>query len=115
MLQFSVIVVVSARKQSTFDTNLVLVFQAISPSPETTGKHQNENFSKILSIYTGIFAMIAYQFLCLEKKNKNKLRPFKTDLTEKIVFICLGYSEPPVFQVLCTIVMQNGKRRKETR
>lgn len=70
MLQFSVIVVVSARKQSTFDTNLVLVFQAISPSPETIRKHQNENFSKILSTYIGIFAMIAYQFLCLEKKKK---------------------------------------------
>lgn len=55
MLQFSVIVVVSASKQSTFDTNLVLVFQAISPSPETIGKHQNESFHKILSIYTGIF------------------------------------------------------------
>lgn len=100
MLQFSVIVVVSARKQSTFDTNLVLVFQAISPSPETIGKHQNESFHKILSIYTGIFFSDNLS-IPLEKK-KDKLRPVKTDWNKKIIFICLGYSEPPLFQVLCT-------------
>lgn len=62
--------------------NEVLVFQDISLSPETTGKQQNENFNKILSIYTGNMAMIAYQFLCLKKV---EWRTVRMDSTNRIL------------------------------
>lgn len=45
-------------------------------------------------------AMIAYLFLRLKKA---KLRTVRMDFTNKIMFICLGFSEQTVFPVLQTI------------